>query len=228
MFLSDRDEKPNLIRTIRDIVEIVAITLAGAWAFYTFIYVNSIVPSFEQPKVVLTVQLTRQAVHDGLVAVRLQSTLKNVGAVRAHFLGIVWYVDGQRIAPLARAASPNERAGPIALSAYYRSLGTMPVFASGFITHLGNAANGNDLELQPGDETAKDWTFYVPEGKFDRLSAYIDAKYTRYDSQAIPTVLRWSHSGLPRLVSSSVDGGVFQVAAYFAQLDLHGGTIPGT
>jgi hypothetical protein len=228
MFLNDRDEKPNLIRTIRDVVEIVAIILAGAWAFYTFIYVNSIVPSFEQPKVVLTAQLTKQAVHDGLVAVRMQSTLKNVGTVHAHFLGIVWYVDGQRITPLARPASPTERAGGIALSAYYRSAVAVAVFASGFITHLGSAANGIDLDIEPGDESAEDWTFYVPEGKFDRLSAYIEAKYTRYDSQTIPTVLQWSHSGLPRLVSSSVEGRVFQVAAYFAQLDLHERTIPGT
>lgn len=228
MFLNDHDEKPNLIRTIRDVVEIVAIILAGAWAFYTFIYVNSIVPSFEQPRVVLTVQLTKQGVHDGLVAVRMQSTLRNVTAIHAHFLGIVWYVDGQRIRPLARPASPNERAGSITLSAYYRSPAAVPVFASGFITHLGNATNGNDLDLEPGDETAEDWTFYVPEGKFDRLSAYVEAKYTRYDSQTIPTVLQWSHSGLPRLVSSWMEGGVLQVAAYFAQLDLHERTIPGS
>src|SRR6202034_3948099 len=96
MFLNDRDEKPNLIRSIRDVVEIVAIILAGAWAFYTLIYVNSIVPSFEQPKVVLTVQLTKQAVHDGLVAVRMQSTLKNVGTVHAHSLASCGSFEGRR------------------------------------------------------------------------------------------------------------------------------------
>ena len=46
MLFSSRDpeHRSHLLHLVRDVVEIVAIVLAGAWAFYVFIYENRIVP----------------------------------------------------------------------------------------------------------------------------------------------------------------------------------------
>jgi hypothetical protein len=66
---------------IRDMVEIVAIVLAGLWAIYTFIYVERIKPGFEEPRVVVTGSIARVGVRGNLIALRYESTIHNTGIV---------------------------------------------------------------------------------------------------------------------------------------------------
>jgi hypothetical protein len=66
---------------IRDVVEIVAIILAGLWAIYTFIYVERIKPGFEEPRIVVTGSIARVGTRGNLMALRYQSTIHNTGTV---------------------------------------------------------------------------------------------------------------------------------------------------
>ena len=64
---------------MRDVVEILAIVAAGAWAFYTFVYENQIKPTLEKPEAQVESVLTKLGERNGLVAVRSRVTIANVG-----------------------------------------------------------------------------------------------------------------------------------------------------
>src|SRR5271170_4421999 len=93
--------RSHVTAMIRDVVEVVAILAAGAWAFYIFIYENRIVPATAHPEVNFAASLQKVSRHNGLIGVRLETDMRNIGTVHAHFLGFAVAVVGERIEPVA-------------------------------------------------------------------------------------------------------------------------------
>jgi len=106
--LFGRARRPNrhAIAVVRDVVEIVAIIAAGAWAFYIFAYENRIKPATADPEVNVTASMQRLSDRNGLIAVSLHLQLHNIGTVRAHFLGMAVNVYGQRIVEGTQTPTP--------------------------------------------------------------------------------------------------------------------------
>jgi hypothetical protein len=186
---------------VRDIVEIVAIVAAGIWAFYVFAYENRIKPSLAEPDVNVKASMVRLGDHNGLIAVGIHLELRNVGTVKAHFLGVAVDVYGQRIV----AATPprfKEAAGTrYTFDGFYRSQARVPVYAYAYVTRLGDPSASDDTELDPGSTLENDRTFYVPHGAFDLLTAGINAPYTKYDG-TVPTHLAVTPQGEVRVVTT--------------------------
>lgn len=194
--LSRRNEsgERDLISTIRDIVEIVAIIAAGCWAFYIFVYENRIKPSFAAPEINVTASMQRLSTRNGLIAVEIRVQLHNVGTVPAEFLAIAINVYGQRViaqVPRLHHGSPGiDYDG----SDFSRTDPRVAVYTWAYVNKPGNPKSGHQTELDPGGSIENDRIFYVPQGRFDLLTLGIDAPYTKYD-ETMPTTLEFEPDG---------------------------------
>jgi hypothetical protein len=203
MLFRRREGETHAITVVRDIVEIVAIVAAGIWAFYVFAYENRIKPSMADPDVNLTASMQRLGTRNGFIGVSVHLQLRNVGTVKARFLGLAVNVYGQRIV----AAAPKPAAGPTPLKyefqAFYRTEQPVPVYSWAYVTRLGNPSTGQETTLDPGTAIDNERTFYVPQGRFDLLVLGIHAPYTKFD-ETIPTRISVSRDGAVSLVPSSL------------------------
>jgi hypothetical protein len=202
MLFRRREGEPHAVTVVRDIVEVIAIIAAGIWAFYVFAYENRIKPSLADPDVNLAASMQRLGTHNGFIGVSLHLQLRNVGTVKAHFLGLAVNVYGQRIV----AAAPKPAPGPTLLKyefrAFYRTEPAVPVYSWAYITRIGNPSTGQETTLDPGTVIENERTFYVPQGRFDLLLLGIDAPYTKFD-ETIPTHLSVTREGAVSVIPSS-------------------------
>jgi hypothetical protein len=140
--------------------------------------------------------------HNGLMGVGLHLELRNIGKVRAHFLGIAVNVYGQRIVGSTPHVRPERDLLQYDFNGFYRTESQIPVYSFAYITHLGNPSTGQDTTLDPGSSLENDRTLYVPHGRFDLLTVGIDAPYTKFDEATIPTHLTVSSQGSARVVTT--------------------------
>jgi hypothetical protein len=193
----------NAVTVVRDVVEIVAIVAAGIWAFYVFAYENRIKPSLADPDVNVAASMQRLGTHNGFIAVSLRLELRNVGTVKAHFLGLAVNVYGQRIVAAAPKVTLDHPQLKYEFRGFYRTQPPVPVYSWAYITRLGNPSTGQETTLDPGTMIENQRTFYVPQGRFDLLTLGIEAPYTKFD-ETIPTHLSVDKQGAVAVVASSL------------------------
>lgn len=207
-------------RHIRDVAEVVAIVLAGAWAIYTFAWQNLLVPAIRPPSLEATIQM-RHVGNDGPFAViRLDETLRNTGINTVQFLGYSITVLGMRVLPSATPQPAQTDDGGNALQAYYRFSKPAVVYRDAFLTEVANPGIGRDLFLYPGQVTALSREFYVPAHKYTRLVAWMITTFTKGQSHTIPTTLTIRPSGLPHFDSHAPHDTVYMLNEPMAELDL--------
>ncbi|HZV76279.1 MAG TPA: hypothetical protein VFF63_00815 [Candidatus Babeliales bacterium] len=208
---------PHATTILRDVVEVVAIVAAGAWAFYVFIYQNRILPSFAEPDVNITASMQRLSERNGLIAVGLRTAYRNVGSVKAHFTGIAVNVYGQRITPSEPRVTRESAPLAYDFEGFYRIGPRVPVYAYAYVTQLGNPKTGQDIEIDPGTMFENYRTFYVPQGRFQMLTVCIDAPFTKYENKTVPTHLAVGPYGnvkvVTQLTSQMSQYGVCPVAS---------------
>ena len=142
-------------------VEIVAIVLAGAWAFYVFIYENRIKPSFTdlQTDVSATMQKTSQ--RDGATGVLLKTEFRNSGTVRFYFVGYAVTVTGWKMTLSPRPTNdPHIRDSQ---HTYFRLSRPTSVYGFGFITQLGDPKSATAPNSNPGVATARNTRSTFPQ-----------------------------------------------------------------
>ena len=200
MLFPDRDApgRGDAIRLIRDVVEIVAIVAAGIWAFYVFVYENRIKPSFEAPDLVVTASMEKTSRHAGSIGVLVKTDFRNVGGVPIHFEGLAVTVLGRRVTLRAqpRRTSLSKADTNEEIRTYYELSDPVRVYSYGAITALGNPASKSGLELDPGQEIPQQQIFFVPGGRFDLLTVYVSARFTKSDERVIPSTLGLNHRGV--------------------------------
>lgn len=172
---------PHAAAIIRDIVEVLAVIAAGAWAFYVFVYENRIKPSFEQPEINVSASMWQLNEHNGLIGVGLRIQFHNVGTVKAYFLGFAANVYGQRAVPAKPFAQPKSTNLSYEYRGFYRLRPPVPVYTWAYITKSGNPATGVETVLDPGTTVENYRAFYVPQGQFDLLTLAIDVPYIKTD-----------------------------------------------
>lgn len=193
----DEPHRYGRVRLIRDLIEIAAIVAAGFWAFYVFAYENRIKPSLSQPELVFAVTMNKTAVRDGLVAVQINTSVKNVGQVQAHFLGYALWVYGRKVqTKIGSATVLGDDSRRTFVSPFFGVSRRVAVYGNGYITSLGNPNTTADLVINPGESEATQDVFFVPQGRFDLLDAYLLTRYTKYD-RVTPTRLEIGPLGLP-------------------------------
>jgi hypothetical protein len=193
---------PHAVATVRDVVEVVAILAAGIWAFYVFAYENRIKPAMADPDINVTASMQRLGARNGLIGVGLHLELRNVGTVRAHFLGLAVNVYGQRIVPATSRVSSQQPGLRYTFARYYRAQPAVLLYSWAYVTNLGNRSTGQDTMLDPGTAINNDHTFYVPTGRYDLLTLGIDTPYTKFEDQVIPTHLSVTPQGAATVVTA--------------------------
>jgi len=202
-----RERTSHVTAIVRDVVEVVAIIIAGVWAFYVFAYENRIKPSFAKPDVNVTASMQRLGEHNGLVTVGLRLHLDNVGTVKTNFIGIAINVYGERVVPSSPPQQPQQPGTHYVFNGYYRTQNKATVYTLAYITEIGDPSTGTETSLEPGGSAEIQRIFYVPKSRFDLLTMSFDAPYTKYDNVTFPSHLAVTSDGT-RVVtplSSQVD-----------------------
>ncbi len=207
-------------RLVRDVAEVVAIVLAGAWAIYTFAWQNLLVPAIRPPSLVATIQMRHVGNEGPLAVIRLDESLHNTGINTVHFLGYSITVLSERVRPSATALPAKTENGGNVLEAYYTFSKPSVVYRDAFLTQLADPTTGRDLFLYPGQLTTLTREFYVPRTKFTRLVAWLITTYTKNEKRTIPTTMTIEPSGRPHFDSQAPDGVVFMYNEPLAELDL--------
>ncbi len=206
---------------LRDVVEVVAIVLAGAWALYVFVYQNGIKPSLAPPTLSFSVAMRRVGDDGNLTVIRVDETIHNDGSVRAHFLGHSLAVYGSRVIALNSPAPATSKSYSNVLAAYYAYSKEQPVFRDAFVTQLGDPSTGVDMFVEPGETMPFNKEFYVPRGRFDRLTTYIASVFTKDDAKPIPTTMTIDSSGRTRFhVSPHTQSSTVEYNALVGEIDL--------
>jgi hypothetical protein len=206
---------------VRDVVEVLAILIAGIWAFYTFAYENRIKPSFANPELNFVVTMERLSRHAGLIGVRLHTEIHNVGTVHANIVGLSYWVLGKRVELARHARAAIVSNGDATLSAFYTESAGTPVFGVAYVTHMADLNSKEEMGLDPGNEIAHDAVFFVPAGRFDYLEAHLAARFTKED-RPTPTAITFDARGIPVFKIPPNRPDVDINSAPFNQLDLNG------
>ena len=174
------DESRHATAIVRDVVEVVAIVLAGIWALYTFVYEERIKPAGEPASIVVTGSLQRQAERNGLVELAYDVTLKNTGSTRVYIAAAGFAADGIRF-----TASPLYQRRPDgsfteydrdAHMSYRRSVYRVEQF-----TKYANKSFTSGYDIGPGEEVPYSGFFAVRRSDYDEVVMYASIAYGKLD-----------------------------------------------
>jgi hypothetical protein len=206
-------------RALREIVEVVAILLAGMWALYVFVFENEIRPGLAPPTPTFAVEMRHVGDDRNLAVVQVAVTMHNPGSADVNFLGYSLTVLGSKVVGAASPQPPTANPLENNLEAYNAYSKSEPVFRNAFITQQGNPNTVHGLFLKAGQTTTFSNEFYVPKGRFDRLVAWLIANYTN-SSATIPTQIIIKHDGRPTFITPK-NVPMYGIGAPLAALDLH-------
>ena len=148
---------------VRDVIEVVAIIIAGFWAFYVFVYENRIKPSFENPDVNVTASMQRLGERNGLVAVGMRVDLHNLGSVKTNFIGIAINVSGERVVPSTPPPPPQRPGSHYVFNGFYRTQGRTTVYTLAYVTRTG------DPPARSSNRSKKPWVrSFASSGAYPR------------------------------------------------------------
>lgn len=85
------------IENTKNIIEIIAILCAGAWAIYVFIYQEHLAPSSTVPRASIEAEVIGLSEMDNGNALKLKTKFKNNGKARVHLVGYWFNVVGFKI-----------------------------------------------------------------------------------------------------------------------------------
>jgi hypothetical protein len=203
---------------LREIVEVVAILLAGIWALYVFVFENEIRPAFAPPTPSFTVEMRHVGDDRNLAVVRVEVTLRNPGSADVKFLGYSLTVLGSKVIAVASPRTAKANAFDNRLEAYNTYSKAEAVFRNAFVTSQGNPQAKQGLFLNAGQTTTFSDEFYVPKGRFDRLVAWLISDYTNLNT-SIPTQMTIQPDGRPKFTTRG-NFPIYSISAPLAALDL--------
>jgi hypothetical protein len=208
MLTRHRDQRSiesSTITVVRDIVEIVAIVAAGIWAFYVFVYENRIKPALLAPDVTITGTMQRVGTSRGLDAIRLQTVAHNVGTTAVKFLAYSVTIVGSHVVQSHRPWHPIHSANSDQFVLHYRIVNPAVVYRLAYLTHDVDSRTTAGLHLQPGGINSDDELFYVPSGRYDRLTAIFAGRLMREDAPPQRTTLTIRANGMPQVGGDTSD-----------------------
>ncbi|HTX59813.1 MAG TPA: hypothetical protein VMH02_09035 [Verrucomicrobiae bacterium] len=162
-------------------VEIVAIVLAGAWAFYQFIYEDKIKPFMQTPSLTVTTTLEKLGTRRGWQAVRATCTVLNDSKIRVSILARTDTLVGSSVvaSPLRGGFVLKDGTWNVNRS-YHLSKPAFLQSHSMFFSGDARSANRR-LWLEPGDTFTQTNVYFVPIAKYDVLRYDVNFQYTKYD-----------------------------------------------
>lgn len=171
-------------RFVRDVVEVVAFALAAVWAIYTFWYQQHWLPRQVPPMVVVSVDLTATGERDGLLALTAHVKLRNPGTSRVRMLAQNLVLVGAHVRATADR-SLAERV-PDGAGAWLVARGTDVAASEALASAAQSFLPPTSATLEPGEEVAHDYVFYVAPGNYDLVRLQTSVLYTRTGTRVRP------------------------------------------
>lgn len=160
----------HVIATVRDVVEVVAILAAGAWALYVFAYEQRIKPAAEPPSLLLTGELHKVGERQGLLQVEYTARLRNTGTSSVAVIATGFTANAYRF---ASSQTPTDSHPYPSESIYQRDGRQLPqtlIYRKIDLTRFAEKANGGGFTLSPGEELPFSEIFIVKKGEFDAVN----------------------------------------------------------
>lgn len=168
------------IATLRDIVEVIAILAAGAWAIYTFVYEQRIKPAQEPPSLVLTGGLERVGERNGMIQMAYHAALRNSGQTRVYVIAEGIVAQGLRYSAQGAPATRRLLPGVTEYSRSARVVSSAPVYVLRELTLYGGSADADGFDIDPGETVPFSGIFVVRKGEFDAVTLDGSIAYTNY------------------------------------------------
>lgn len=168
------------IATLRDIVEVVAILAAGAWAIYTFVYEQRIKPAGEPPSLVLSGSLQRAGERSGMIQMVYHAVLRNNGQTRVYVIAQAIVAEGLRYTPQGTPATRTLQPGLTEFTRSARVSVSKPIYIVQQMSTYENAAYPGGYDIDPGETVPFSGIFLVRKGDFDAVALSGSIGYTKY------------------------------------------------
>ncbi|HEY1653892.1 MAG TPA: hypothetical protein VGF86_02125 [Candidatus Tumulicola sp.] len=175
----EREGRNDRITVARDVVEVVAIVAAGIWAFYIFAYENSFKPAHAPPSINVKTTIAKLGSHDGVIGVRIRTELRNSSTVPVRLLGFALTLYGQRVSRSAHELPPVVTATEERLRAFYDVSAPVPLYSFAHISKAVDPTSEYDSELGPGNSWDEEEIAYVPQHRFNLVTASVNVLYAR-------------------------------------------------
>lgn len=182
----------------RDLVEIVAIVLAGIWAIYVFVYTDRIAPFTKPVAPEVDASMAIEGVKGDLLAVRISQSIKNLGPAPLRVMGRAANVSGDSVQiPDSRALREGgQRQRPLQEVKRRYSLAH---FETAF-TYI----DRQSFYLESGQTFGYSSIIYVPRNRYDALVLDSSFAYTRR-SDVRPVTVGRNDLGIPTLSGRDID-----------------------
>jgi hypothetical protein len=188
----------------RDIVEVAAIVLAGAWAIYTFVYVERIKPSYDQPRIAAEGALTRVGTRNGLVALEYAVKIRNAGSVPVSILGAATSAIGIRFTTSRMPQDRNLFAqGEHEFSRDARVDRREVVYSLSWLSRSVDPKFGSSYVLAPGQEVPFSGIFLVKARTYDTVEFAEFIAYAKPSNSTYNITARTNSSGITMLDNHS-------------------------
>ena len=190
-----RHDRKDTISTIRDVVEVVAILLAGLWALYVFVYEQRIKPASEPPSLILTGSLHRLGAQNGLIRIGMNATILNNGHTNASLIATSFAADGLRYSANAAPVTDRSIDGLTTYERDGRVASRTLVYRIVELTRQVSSKYSTSFTLSPGQTVPYSSIFVVKSGEFDTIALYGSLAYTKNDVQGgYPTKIQYTQS----------------------------------
>lgn len=201
---------PGPVEHWRHLVEIAALVIAAAWAFYVFVYQERIKPSFEQPAMEVSISVPHQPLNAGKELVSVVFSLKNIGPVPLQLDGILADVYGTRYTD--RVATQTQNDASVTVTAHALAQAPRSLIATAIWRY--KPWDGYSISsYAPGREKNPTFNFALKRDAYDALTVEYLFCYRRADdtfhisSFRPPKDRQGAYELLPLLSPHSVTGG---------------------
>jgi hypothetical protein len=178
-----------------NIVQTLAIILAGVWGVYTFIYQAKIAPSLEPPTISVSSTLEKAGQKGNLIALRSTVTRHNVGQTGVRILGFTYNIVGIK----TQFAAGTEAQTKLDLDIYQSSTVINARYYDGHpqqevILRQGKLFEGatthpsSPSSLNPGEKISRDLIFYADNTRFDSIRFQVRIWYSKDSDPPVPLV----------------------------------------
>ncbi len=172
---------PSRVEHWRHLVEILALTVAAAWAFYVFVYQERIKPAHETPVLDVSSVVSREDAPNGKQIITVLLSIKNIGQPFLQLDGFIINVTGIRYGNQVQkrlASSPF-----VALDATLPTASRSPLYSFHLLFKPFTSGVGLPSVLGPNYQRENGFSFALPRAAYDAISVEYTVCYQRADDQ---------------------------------------------
>ncbi|QFY44229.1 hypothetical protein F6R98_17630 [Candidatus Methylospira mobilis] len=190
------------VEALNNIVQTLAIVMAGAWGVYTFVYQAKIAPSLEPPTISVTSTLEKAGQKGSLIALRSTVTRHNVGQTGVRVLGFTYNIVGIKTR-FSAGAEVNEkfdqdltRSSSVNAARYYDdSQQHEVILRQGKLFEGATTLPSSPSSLNPGEKVSRDMIFYADNTQFDSIRFQVSLWYSKDSDPPVPLALEIDDHG---------------------------------